>query len=75
MGHLSDFQIQEFLSGDCGFFSAWLRRRHLKKCADCATRADSLKRELEEQCRFGEDLKTYQKYSREASETMRMPRK
>ncbi|MCQ2396912.1 MAG: hypothetical protein MJ106_04360 [Lentisphaeria bacterium] len=74
MCHLSEFQIQELLSGDCGVFAAWMRRRHLKKCTECSKKADCLKRELDEQCRLGKELKAYQKYSNEASATMRLPR-
>lgn len=74
MGHLTSFQILEYLSGDCSCISAWLRKRHLKNCGVCRQKAEDVQRNLEEERRIGEDLKTYQKNSREASETLKMPR-
>lgn len=72
MGHLTNYQLQELLSGDCCFFIAWLRRRHILKCDECRRRSEALGRELEEERRMGEDLKKYREISIEATATMKI---
>ena len=74
MSHLTDFQIQELVYGDCFFVRGWLRRLHLHRCPACRQRAQEFQRARQEQCFLGSQLKEYRDISFEADATMKMPR-
>lgn len=72
--HLSDFQIQECLCGDCSALTGWFRRRHIRGCPECARRAEAIQKDLAEQREFGAELKAYQEVAKTAEATMTMPK-
>ena len=74
MGHLTDFQMMEYLSGDDGLLTRCLRRWHLRHCPQCAAQAKTLRDELAAQCSLGGELKAVQELTREADKTMTMPK-
>ncbi|GEM_PF-5773631 len=74
MSHLSDFQIQEYVSKDCSFLSGLLRKFHLGHCAACQKRAEVFLAAKREQESFGCALKEFHEYSVQAEATLKMPK-
>lgn len=74
MSHLSDYKIQEYISGDCFFLWALYRKFHIRHCPSCQKRAEQFMLARKEQESFGEALKEYREFSFQAEATMKVPK-
>lgn len=73
MPHLTDTQLELILSGECNPFSAWLYRRHLKKCEECSKRSWKMLQDWEEQEQIARDLVDFNAFEKAAEATMTIP--
>lgn len=71
--HLSDIQLEEYISGDCGFIQKMTIRRHLESCPGCAQKAEALRLSREQQYQFGDAAMHFIEADTEAGKTLRPP--
>ena len=67
MPHLTDTQLELILSGECNPFSAWLYRRHLKKCEKCSKRSRKMLQD------WARELVDFNAFEKAAEATMTIP--
>ena len=69
--HPTRLQLEEFVSGDCGFLKSLSLRWHLRRCKECRDLCQEIKAERQEQLAFAAEVKRYAEASVQTEETLK----
>ena len=71
MSHLTELQIEEWLSGEVGVLRRFAYRHHIAHCVECRAHVEEVRGRHEAERAFAEAVQSYQEAKGEAEATLR----